>query len=129
MQVHNQQTMTIKTLIQAEVSSVIIAVAKDYSEENVANETTIAATASANIKIAQCGYTQYIRWLATRSESSTQTVSSEVSISSTVARYLSVYVLKRKRFTIELLPTPAPPNTTSRIRSKSAMFSLKQREQ
>uniref|UniRef100_A0A1B0B3I9 Uncharacterized protein n=1 Tax=Glossina palpalis gambiensis TaxID=67801 RepID=A0A1B0B3I9_9MUSC len=85
-----------------EVSCVIIAVTKDYSEEGVANETTITATASGNTKIAQ---------------------------SSTVARYLSVYVLKRKRFTIELLPTPAPPNTTSRIRSKSAMFSLKQREQ
>lgn len=55
--------MTIKTLIQAEVSSVIIAVAKDYSEESIANETIITATATAgNIKIAQCGQKDIIEF-------------------------------------------------------------------
>lgn len=43
--------------------------------------------------------------------------------SSTVARYLSVYVLNRNRLTMQLLPTPAPPKITSRIRSKSAIAS------
>lgn len=42
--------------------------------------------------------------------------------SSTVARYLSLYVLNKNRFTMELLPTPAPPKITNRIRSKSAIF-------
>lgn len=44
--------------------------------------------------------------------------------SSTVARYLSLYVLNRNRFTMQLLPTPAPPNITSRIRSTSDIIQL-----
>jgi hypothetical protein len=42
--------------------------------------------------------------------------------SSTVLRYLSVKVLKRKRLTMQLLPTPAPPRITNRIRSWSLML-------
>lgn len=38
-----------------------------------------------------------------------------------MARYLSVYVLNRKRFTIQLLPTPTPPRTTRRMCSESAI--------
>lgn len=45
--------------------------------------------------------------------------------SSTVLLYLSVYWLKRNRFTMELFPTAAPPKTTSRILSWSHILRLR----